>query len=277
MVFLPNFKKRIGAKFHKIFLERFEYIRKEIPNQIVEESEKTIIPNIVYQTWINKELPWRMWKEIKKFRELNHDYSFILFSDEERDEYMKNSWGDRKIYDLYKNSVFQASKADIWRYCILYEKGGYYFDIKSSCETPLSKLIKSHGTSLTFEQHYTYIVPSEYILKNDSNFNINTIANWGMGFSKKHPLLEIIISNIEEVCEFFRDKKFPYPKPYILSFTGPGMLTKSYRDYLEKYNSIIEFNGVNFFGEGIYQVKGSQYRFLSSPHYKEVKNSKILL
>ena len=40
MVFLPNFKKRIGAKFHKIFLERFEYIRKEIPNQIVEESEK---------------------------------------------------------------------------------------------------------------------------------------------------------------------------------------------------------------------------------------------
>ena len=54
MVFLPNFKKRIGAKFHKIFLERFEYIRKEIPNQIVEESEKTIIPNIVYQTWINK-------------------------------------------------------------------------------------------------------------------------------------------------------------------------------------------------------------------------------
>ena len=44
-----------------------------------------------------------------------------------------------------------------------------------------------------------------------------------------------------------------------------------------KYNSIIEFNGVNFFGEGIYEVKGSQYRFLSSPHYKEVKNSKILL
>ena len=45
MVFLPNFKKRIGAKFHKIFLERFEYIRKEIPNQIVEENEKNIIPN----------------------------------------------------------------------------------------------------------------------------------------------------------------------------------------------------------------------------------------
>ena len=70
MVFLPNFKKRIGAKFHKIFLERFEYIRKEIPNQIVEEKEKTIIPNIVYQTWINKELPWRMWKEIKKFHQM---------------------------------------------------------------------------------------------------------------------------------------------------------------------------------------------------------------
>ena len=177
MVFLPNFKQRLGAKFHKIFLERFEYFRKVIPNQIVEENNKNIIPNIVYQTWINRELPWRMSKEITKFRELNHDYSFILFSDEDRDEYMKKSWGHRKIYELYNNSVFQASKADIWRYCILYEKGGYYFDIKSSCKTPLSKLLKSNGTSLTYESHYTYIVPSEYILKNNSSFNINTFAN----------------------------------------------------------------------------------------------------
>tara|TARA_B100001769_G_C21860579_1_gene466062 strand:- start:358 stop:531 length:174 start_codon:yes stop_codon:yes gene_type:complete len=57
MVFLPNFKQRLGAKFHKIFLERFEYFRKVIPNQIVEENNKNIIPNIVYQTWINRELP----------------------------------------------------------------------------------------------------------------------------------------------------------------------------------------------------------------------------
>ena len=79
------------------------------------------------------------------------------------------------------------------------------------------------------------------------------------------------------MCEFFREKKFTHPKPYILSFTGPGMLKKSYRDYLEKYKSIIEFNGINFFGKGIYQIKDSQYRFLLSPNYKEAKNSKILI
>ena len=43
---------------------------------------------------------------------------------------MKKSWGHRKIYEIYNNSEFQASKAYIWRYCILYEKRGYYFDIK---------------------------------------------------------------------------------------------------------------------------------------------------
>ena len=76
---------------------------------------------------------------------------------------------------------------------------------------------------------------------------------------------------------FLERKKFTHPKTYILSFTGPGMLKKSYRDYLEKYKSIIEFNGINFFGKGIYQIKGSQYRFLLSPNYKEAKNSKILI
>ena len=47
-----------------------------------------------------------------------------IFENSERDKYMKKSWGDRKIYQIYKNSVFESSKADIWRYCILYEKGG---------------------------------------------------------------------------------------------------------------------------------------------------------
>ena len=77
----------------KIFLERFECIYKEIPNQIVELKSKNQIPNVVYQTWINKCLPWRMCIEIEKFRHLNKDYSFILFDNSDRDKYMRNYLG----------------------------------------------------------------------------------------------------------------------------------------------------------------------------------------
>ena len=76
---------------------------------------------------------------------------------------------------------------------------------------------------------------------------------------------------------FFEAKIFEDPKSHITAFTGPGMLTKSYRDFLEKDMEIIKFNGMNFSGKGIYQVKGGQYRHKMSPHYARVKNSKILI
>ena len=277
MFFTSKLIERVPRKLYKFTFEQFEYFYKTIPNQIKKQKNNTEIPNVVYQTWIKRELPWRMAKEIKKFRELNFNHSFLLFTNKERDEYMHNYWGERKIYQIYKNCIFQASKTDIWRYCILYERGGYYFDIKSSCEVPLSKLIISNGATLTYENYYSSILPAQYILKKIKNFNLNLIANWGIGFKKKHPLLEILISNIEEFSEFFKGKIFQNPKSHITAFTGPGMLTKSYRDYLEKEMEVIKFDGIDFSGKGIYQVKGGQYRHRMSSHYATVKNQKILI
>ena len=138
MVLIYNFKERFLNKIKKLLFERYEYKQEEIIDQVRPKNKK-IIPNIVYQTWVSRNIQWRLSREIKKFRNSNKDYSFLTYTHEERDEYMKKFWGDHEIYEIYSNSVFQPSKADIWRYCILYEKGGYYFDIKSSCQTPLSK------------------------------------------------------------------------------------------------------------------------------------------
>ena len=182
-----NLIEKVPRKLYKVTFEQFEYFYKKIPNQITKQKKNTEIPNVVYQTWISRELPWRMAKEIKKFRELNCNHSFLIFTNNERDEYMHNYWGDSKIYEIYKNCIFQASKTDIWRYCILYEKGGYYFDIKSSCEVPLSKLIISNGATLTYENYYSSILPSQNILKKNTNFK-KSCYTLGLGDNGRCPL-----------------------------------------------------------------------------------------
>ena len=78
MNFIPNFNKRFKSKLHKIFLERFEYIYKDVPDQIVKINNRKQIPNVIYQTWVNRSVPWRMSKGIENFRNLNKDHSFIL-------------------------------------------------------------------------------------------------------------------------------------------------------------------------------------------------------
>ena len=274
MIFLPNFRKRLTSKIYKILFERFEYRYFEIPDQIV-ELKTDIIPNIVYQTWVSKKLPWRLIKGIKEFRKLNKNHTFLIYSHSERDEYMKNNWGHRKIFDIYQNASFQACKADIWRYCILYDKGGYYFDIKSACLTPLSDLLISEGAVLTYEKNFSPILPSKEIL-NLNCYRLNMIANWAFGFKKKHPLLELIISNIEKDAFYFEGKIFTNPKSAIISFTGPGMLTKSYNDYLQIFKKEISFNGVDFNEKGIYSLSGAEYRFKMCVEYGKIINEKIL-
>ena len=274
MNLIPNFKKRIEKKFHKIFLERFEYKYKELSDQIV-DIKKDTIPNIVYQTWVNNLLPWRLHNGVQQFRKLNNKHSFLLFTHEDRDEYMKVNWAHRPIYKIYKNAVFHPCKADIWRYCILYDRGGFYFDIKSACNIPLSDLLISKGATLTYESNISIIQPSLEIL-NLNNYHLNLIANWGFGFQKNHPLLKIIISNIEKSAFFFKGKNFSNPKSAILSFTGPGMVTKSYIDYLKIFKEEITFNNIDFFGKGVYSLKGAEYRYKLSSCYGKVKNQSIL-
>ena len=49
-------------------------------NKVLLTAPGKEIPNIVYQTWVSKTLPRRLGKQIKKFRELNKDFSFKIFS-----------------------------------------------------------------------------------------------------------------------------------------------------------------------------------------------------
>ena len=104
-------------------------------------SSNRVIPNVVYQTWEDHRFGKTHTKGILKFRALNPDMQFHLHDRKDRDKYMANSYGTHSIYQIYKNTKFGPMKADIFRYCILFEKGGYYFDIKSKVFTVWVKFI----------------------------------------------------------------------------------------------------------------------------------------
>ena len=274
MVFIPNFGDRVKLKIKKILFDRFEY------KNIIIEDQKAVtidkeIPNTVYQTWVNKSLPWRLGKGILKFREANKNYSFKIFSHEDRDEYMQSKWSDHPIYKIYRQSNFHQSKADIWRYCIIYEKGGFYFDIKSACAIPLDNLIISKGSVISYESNMAYCVPNINIIENQK-YPFHLILNWAFGFKRKHQLLKMLINNIVDYSEYFKGKEFNNPKEAILSFTGPGMLTKTFRDYISLTNVRLIPMGIDFNQKGIFQLEGSEFRYKYALEYGKSRNKNIL-
>ena len=267
-----NTINKIKYKIRKIT----EYPLVEIQDQIAIRPPKQKISPVVYQTWIDNKFGKTHAKSILKFRELNKNLSFRIYSNQMMDDYMEKNWGRQKIYQIFRNSLIGPLKSDIFRYCILYDQGGYYFDISRGCDVPLTKLHdKNTSFILTYEDTDCYIPPN-----NQKIFNLkrpfNHMLQWGLAFERECKFLKILIQEIVNSYSFYKNKVFKNPKVAILNFTGPGMYTKIMRDYLsyDKKNNYKELD-IKFNGKGIFKLKGSQIRYHKEPSYTYLKNKKI--
>ena len=269
-------KQSIGYNIRKLIRSYTEYPLIEIKDRISNQASKNQIPSRVFQTWETRYLGKTHSKSIEIFRDKNPSLSFYLYDKEHRDDYMQSQWGKEDISKIYFNSNFGPMKADIFRYCILHDKGGYYFDIAKGCDCPLNQLHNENDKGvITYEDNECFYPP-----RNSKLFNLkrpfNYFLQWGLAFSSKHLFLEKLINEICSDYPNYKDKLFQNPKLAILNFTGPGMYTKVMRKYISKYD-ISDFAelDIKFNNNGIFKIKGSSVRHYTVPSYTYVKNLKI--
>ena len=235
------------------------------------------IPTVVYQTWINKSFGIRHARQLKYFRNLNPDLDFEIYDDGESDNYMKEVWSGTEIYEIYKKSLFGPIKADIFRYCILFDKGGYYFDISNGCNVQITSLHKPNTTALISAEKNDCLYPPNFEIISKLDFYDKYYLQWAFGFTQKHIILENTINNICKYYPYFKNKTFNNPKNAILAFTGPGMFTKSLREAMYNINpKDITQAGVDFNGNGIFSLLGSEVRYKQKKAYASFSNCKIV-
>lgn len=253
-----------------------EYPLVKVDNIFSTKNYKQKINTIVHQTWENRLFGKTHTKEIHNFRKLNPNLDFKIYDVDERDEYMFKNWGKHPIYHIFNNALYGPMKSDIFRYCILYTDGGYYFDISKGCKVMITDLHSRDSEALiTFDVNELYL-PSELSVYPRLLFPNKYLVQWGFGFSVNHKLLMNMIDNIVSFYPYYKDKIFNNPKYAILSLTGPGMFTKVVREYFINNNcSRISQAGIFFDGHGIFKMKGSGVRHDKFPSYTDVRNTKI--
>jgi len=104
-------------------------IKEGFSEKIDERRVKAKIPLHIYQTWYTKQLPLKMQECVDTLKQLNPEFEHELFDDADCANFIKTNY-DQDVYDAYNALIPGAYKADLWRYCILYKKGGIYLDIK---------------------------------------------------------------------------------------------------------------------------------------------------
>jgi mannosyltransferase OCH1-like enzyme len=90
-----------------------------------------VIPLNIYQTWETKDMPEKMRENVERLKSQNPEFIHYLFDADDRRKFIQENF-EEDVLKAYDKIIPGAYKADLWRYCVLYIKGGIYLDIKYS-------------------------------------------------------------------------------------------------------------------------------------------------
>ena len=166
------------------------------------ENFENQIPLHIYQTWHTKDLlPPKMRKCVEKLKTDNPEFEHHLYDNEECHHFIKTNF-DKRVLNAFNKLKPGAFKADLWRYCILYKKGGIYLDIKYQCE-PKFKLIDLANDNLYVKEYW------------NGKYLDNAVYN---GFLISKPNNEKYKNIIDQICYHVEIK---YYDDFISGQTGP--------------------------------------------------------
>ena len=245
------------------------------------------IPNQVFLTWKDTRFFPLHAQQLRRFRNLNKDYSFEFYDDKRMNDYMEANFAGHPILEVFHYITVMSAKVDVWRYCILYKEGGVYCDIDSSLTLPLRTMLKDDPEEmLSYEGNAwrdnlvigKYADPALFLpgpspeVETLLDLPDNQFLTWFLCFAPGHPILKEYIDLLVAHFPFFKDRVFDLILPGSSHATGPVALTQAVWKTLEKTKKRPAQFGVDFKGYGQYKVYGSEDRLEGSGGYFHLGN-----
>lgn len=234
-------------------------IQKHIDDRIVPIKYTHRVPKIIYRTHRSRDVPTSMALEChEKWLQLNPDYSMVWFTDKDCDKFIDGL--DVRIANAYKKLKPGAFKADLWRACILYERGGVYVDSFCTPDASLS-LILSNCWNKDNSDQFISVKDVDHI--NNAGKMISGIHNGFIVATKNHPFLkqyiDDIVSNVEN--NFYGE--------HFLDVTGPFCLMRA----VNKVNKRpFDYRSRNGYNKAIFSYYLFEYA-LFHPYQRVSKNN----
>jgi len=234
-----------------------------------ETGELKYIPKKIFQLVADKnKIKGDFQKNIDYIKNLNPDWEYYLLDDSDMDEYIMKYYGDDFLRYYNKiNPKYGASRADFFRYLLMYREGGVYFDIKSAAKYPLSRIILPDDEYILSY----WDIPMQYF---NVNHNMGEFQQWHIICRPKHPFLYAVINDVIKNIDNY-NKSMGVGKLAVLKVTGPIAYTKAILPILNKYNHrIIELN--DYAGLIYNNLPTSHKNLFSKTHYSKITEPVII-
>lgn len=196
------------------------------------------IPRILWQTFKTRTLPARMQRATDSWRDRNPGWDYCFATDTQARAAVESA-GFGAAYDQLPPGAFRA---DLWRYCVLYEQGGVYADMDTVCRYPMDRLLGPDDG---------------FVVAHDANpirlFNAFLCAR------PKHPILWTVLNHIASA-------PIPQNPQGLYDITGPGGLAKA-------ATAVLGWREKTVFGPGRY----GDLRILRKMHYRWHRFRRVML
>ena len=197
-----------------------------------------MIPKTIYRSWKTQNFHPKIAKQIRKMLDINPEYEQIIYNDEQIQDYVRSHYG-KEISSAFDKLNIMTARVDLWRYLILYEKGGIYLDIDSTINTKISSFLNDDDDSLITVER-----------------NPELFVQWALFFQRNHPILERVIENV--LANISKNK---HPND-IISTTGPGVFTFSLQQiHLENFSKKLQWSSIDESYDKKYRIKNSKYNY----------------
>ena len=136
------------------------------------------IPYTIIQTMKTNVVPEKMYNAAMSWVQKNPEYDYLFFDDEKCKQFLKDEY-PFEYYHLFEILGNGATKADFFRWCYLYKKGGVYLDIDTICKIPIKEYMKpeySFVSKMKPLKYFKSYSSSKYIV-NNKTFSKNTIPS----------------------------------------------------------------------------------------------------
>lgn len=146
-------------------------------------------------TWKDNKIPQSV---VDKWKQLNPFYNICFFTDEDIIHFLNTYYGVG-YSDFFRKIPFGRYKSDFFRYCYLYQCGGFYVDIDIEPVAPIDAVIPPHFSFLSIVSTY---FPGQ-------------IFQAVLFSEPKHPILNMCIASM-----FFYGSNIGIDPPDVYPFKG---------------------------------------------------------
>ena len=195
--------------------------------------DKKRIPKIIHQIWIGDQSQ-RPVNLMQTWVDMNPEWEYRLWTDDNLPKMVCQDQFD-EIDQLH-------GKADILRYEILYQHGGFYVDADSECISPLEDFLLDNDSFAGYE---------------NERVRGNLIANGYIASTKENDLMWILLCKIKKIPDINIKEPWQITGPQLVTDTVKETDYKELTVYPSHYFIPRHYSGVEYAGDG--KVFARQY------------------